>query len=701
MGIELPSDLAGVAAAAGVQWPQADEDAMRASATAWRQAGQSLTAVSTDADGSASKALAGAQGESAIAAQQHWNGFIEPDSGKLTTTVQGCGSAADQLEHAADQVGEAKVQIVQHLVTLAKNTDAAHQAVAAGNPNAAIGLNTAVRGTAANVAKVNANLTSSIRLDSGATVYGQPSPVNANPGGGTFAGGAQGGGGLSGLEPLLGKAAGPVPQAGHGAGDLAGHAANLGTGPIATVTGHGGPGSPGGGPGSPGGPGLPGVAGGGGPGLPVGGHGASSAGPSGGYGAGGGVPAGVVPGHGGGGTYLAPAGENTGPIQLPPIAGHGATLGTAPEAHTPPLGIVQQSAYSGPSVSPAMPPFAGAASVAPVAPVVNPGQGPVGFAPMGPDAGLPAMPVAPVAPVQGGYGAPAPSWGGQYAGGAVGGGAVGGSPVPAQYLSGSNVSGAYPAGANSGNAGGGAIIDQPGIAPSHSASRSSVRRSSGPRDPEVAIFLVHMFPIGHLPVASSRPVRQLPVPSAETDLAAGSRFEPHDHPDSAIFDTGTRSGDISSLTGGESAPEELTEGYDPLGGGNEADWDRRFLVRPETEGEAAEYAWPPGPSFPEGGCDHGEAVRLAPGTILDRFGGNEGRVFSVPSTSFAARSLPPAGLSAGYHRYEVRRELPMWWALSTAWFGQSGGGVRYRAVYPAADLVAMGFLIEINLGKEQ
>jgi hypothetical protein len=43
----------------------------------------------------------------------------------------------------------------------------------------------------------------------------------------------------------------------------------------------------------------------------------------------------------------------------------------------------------------------------------------------------------------------------------------------------------------------------------------------------------------------------------------------------------------------------------------------------------------------------------------------------------------------------------MWWALSAAWFGQPGGGVRYRAVYPAADLVALGFLQEISVGDEE
>lgn len=686
MGIELPSELAGVAASAGVQWPKADEDAMRATATAWRQAGKSLSGVAADADSSASKALAGVHGDAADAAQRHWNGFIEPDSGKLTTTVAGCNSAADQLEHAADQVGEAKVQIVAHLVTLAKNTDAAQQAAASGNPHALLGLDTAVRGTAANVAQVNKNLANSIRLDSGSTVYGQSSPVNANPGGGTFGGGS----GLSGLEPLLGKE-NPV------------HAVDaLGTGPLATMTGQGyGPGAHGplgagqggqgplggghgdqgllgGGQGAPDGQGL--LAGQGLPGVPVGGHGVLGHGVQGVSG----VAAGdVAPGHGG--DYAPSPGENTGPIQLPPVAAHGGgSLGAGPDAHTPPLGVVQQSAYVGPSASPTMQPFAGAA---PAAPIADPGpaatQSPIGFAPVAPDAPVPTN-----------YGGPAQNWGPTYGAAPVGGPVASGGPVVAGGMA-----------ARSGTpAQYGAVVDQPGSQPgmasSHAVSRPALRKSSGPRDPEVAIFLVHMFPIGHLPVASSRPARQLPLPDAETDLAAGSRFAPHDHPDSAIFDAVIASGDMSSLTEGTSAPETLTVGYDPLGGGNEADWDRRFVVRPASEAEKAEYAWPPSQQFPEGGCDHGEAVRLAPGTILDRFGTNEGRVFSVPATSFAARSLPPEALTAGYHRYEVVAELPMWWALSTAWFGQPGAGVRYRAVYSAADLVALGFLQEITGDEE-
>jgi hypothetical protein len=38
----------------------------------------------------------------------------------------------------------------------------------------------------------------------------------------------------------------------------------------------------------------------------------------------------------------------------------------------------------------------------------------------------------------------------------------------------------------------------------------------------------------------------------------------------------------------------------------------------------------------------------------------------------------------------------VWRTLSAAWFGQPGGGVRYRAVYPAADLVSLGYLADIT-----
>jgi hypothetical protein len=211
---------------------------------------------------------------------------------------------------------------------------------------------------------------------------------------------------------------------------------------------------------------------------------------------------------------------------------------------------------------------------------------------------------------------------------------------------------------------------------------------------ELALFLVYLFPIGQLPTATSRPSRQLPPPPPDTDFAAGLRFPPHDHPDSHLIDDSHAPAGTTVHPGRMAA--ELAEGHDPLGGEHERDWDRRFLVRPATEDAKAEYAWPPGELFPEGGCADGEPIVLAEGTVIDRFGTPEGRVFSADGTPFARRSLPPDHLVAGYHRYRVTVDLPVWRTLSAPWFGQPGGGERYRAVYPAADLIALGYLMEMT-----
>lgn len=218
----------------------------------------------------------------------------------------------------------------------------------------------------------------------------------------------------------------------------------------------------------------------------------------------------------------------------------------------------------------------------------------------------------------------------------------------------------------------------------------------------VALFLVHMFPIGHLPVATDTPARQLPVPDEEYDYAAGLRFPPHDHPDSDVIDPAEA---LASLRTGmrrpapppaevlPRPPAAVSQGHDRLGGMAEREWDHRYLV---STAERREFAWPPGERYPEGGCEPGEPVLLEPDTLLDRFGTALGRVFAGDGTPFAERSLPPALLEAGYRRYRVLRELPVWRAVSAPWFGQPGGGLRYRSVYSAAELVTLGYLADIT-----
>src|ERR1044071_4165839 len=140
MGIELPPELADVAAQAGVVWPQADEDAMARQAQAWRDTATDMSSLATDADTTARSALSSVTGAAGDAASTEWKTFVDADSGHLTSVVRDANAAADRLEHAANQVGTAKVEIVRNLVSLAQNTDAAQAAASAGHPLALAGL---------------------------------------------------------------------------------------------------------------------------------------------------------------------------------------------------------------------------------------------------------------------------------------------------------------------------------------------------------------------------------------------------------------------------------------------------------------------------------------------------------------------------------------------------------------------------------
>ncbi|WP_143343131.1 TNT domain-containing protein, partial [Crossiella equi] len=101
---------------------------------------------------------------------------------------------------------------------------------------------------------------------------------------------------------------------------------------------------------------------------------------------------------------------------------------------------------------------------------------------------------------------------------------------------------------------------------------------------------------------------------------------------------------------------------------------------------------------PEGGVDPdgAEPVLLAVDSVLDRFGARDGRVLSADGTPFTQRGLPPEMLDRGYHRYRVLRELPAWRTVAAPWFGQAGGGVRFRTTHAVAELVALGFLAELG-----
>ncbi|WP_267283901.1 WXG100-like domain-containing protein [Amycolatopsis thermoflava] len=162
MGIELPRELAALAAETGLSWPDADEDRLREQASAWRDAHRELTALAAEADQQAGTAVAALSRDAGEAAGQAWSAFVDPENGHLTVAARGAAEAADRLENAAEQVGAAKVELVRQLVEAAKNRDASLAAAENGHPTAILGVEPILRGTAANLAVVTHGLAATL-----------------------------------------------------------------------------------------------------------------------------------------------------------------------------------------------------------------------------------------------------------------------------------------------------------------------------------------------------------------------------------------------------------------------------------------------------------------------------------------------------------------------------------------------------------
>ncbi|WP_394615544.1 TNT domain-containing protein [Lentzea sp. JNUCC 0626] len=896
MGIELPAELTAIAAKAGVTWPKADEDAMRSSATAWREAGDKIKSLSTTSDGAANRALGGVTGATGDAARGRWAKVVAPD-GDFQRAAKGCHAAADRLDHAAKQVGAAKVEIVRELVALAKNNDAATASANAGNPNALAGLDTLTKGAAANVANLNTLLTSAIRLDSGIDMSQGVPPVNTAPG----AHGPGGGGGLlSPVTNLVGGVVAPVagvvapivePVAGAVApvvAPVAGAVAPV-VAPVAAVV---APVTEAVAPvvGAVTAPVAPVVA-------PVVGAVGDAAAPIADAVApvtapvtapaaavmqpvvdavpGGRDAAGPVfgdnngPGHGNGPGDNQGRGDGRGPGPLP-----GLVQNPAPPIVAP---IAQPVVDSIPSVHGTLGPVADGTTQASGAvldpPLIRGGELPGQTAAAAPAAATPApaAPAAPAGPAGPAMGSPmggAPVTGPM--GGSVG-GAVGGVPAAAAQAAGAVVghqgqpaqaaqaaqqgqqtqqgqqaakptdakatdpkavaeakagelkSGEPKAGelrsgeAKTGAPGAAAAAAKSGtpLLPGTQATTAQFGGQSGPQssqpgqtaaqaqtssaavsakdattkdlakdgtadglfdgdpatldnqgerqlsdtiatpaapgadvdlgarpaaagpmataadfathsgsnalsdrlenresnqalvDPGLAgeiarhtytaaaagsWFMAIFLSAGRAPRLAPKPARQLPPPPQQPGQEEQQvpRFAPGDHPQA--IDTSAEQSAPAVPTGdglGVDHPvvQALLEGHDPLAGMHERDWESLF------QHEDGSPRWP---IEREGGYEDSQAEIIKAGAELDRFGTPEGRVLSAADTPFAQRSLPPSAATEGYRRYRVEKDLPVHRTISAPWFGQPGGGSRYRTTYPVADLVALGYLTEIT-----
>ncbi len=106
------------------------------------------------------------------------------------------------------------------------------------------------------------------------------------------------------------------------------------------------------------------------------------------------------------------------------------------------------------------------------------------------------------------------------------------------------------------------------------------------------------------------------------------------------------------------------------------------------------YNWPEKLGFVDGP----QPGTLAEGTILDRYGSNNGAFLSPEGIPFEQRALGPSVGNREYHRYEVLKLLPIIEGEIAPAFGKPGGG---RQILPDfSDRVNVQWLIDNSYLRE-
>ena len=217
--------------------------------------------------------------------------------------------------------------------------------------------------------------------------------------------------------------------------------------------------------------------------------------------------------------------------------------------------------------------------------------------------------------------------------------------------------------------------------------------------------LVAGFAPGLAPRRCVNPARQLPLPQPFVEPRPGLCCPVADHPLHALLPDPVQLAIPDAKRGRPTSATTLSgsgllEGYDPLGGLPERQLERRFVIRRPTAELPGEYAWPPCEIHPEGSADGylRTPELLTPGTELDLLGPTRGRVLALGGTPLTQRSVPAEYSERPLLRLTVQTDLPVWKVQIAGWFGQPGGGIRYRLTHPVTELVAAGVLTQAEQG---
>lgn len=88
-------------------------------------------------------------------------------------------------------------------------------------------------------------------------------------------------------------------------------------------------------------------------------------------------------------------------------------------------------------------------------------------------------------------------------------------------------------------------------------------------------------------------------------------------------------------------------------------------------------------------------MRLEPGAVIDRFGG-DGKYVSPTGTGYRARALPPGTDRAPFKAFEVLRPFDVDAGTVRPWFGYEGLGTQYKLPQSVFSLEDAGYLRRIS-----
>lgn len=102
----------------------------------------------------------------------------------------------------------------------------------------------------------------------------------------------------------------------------------------------------------------------------------------------------------------------------------------------------------------------------------------------------------------------------------------------------------------------------------------------------------------------------------------------------------------------------------------------------------AQVTWPP-----NDGCAAPPAPQTIPaGTMIDRFGSENGRFFSPRGESYAGRAVPYVCSKMVYTVYRVVHPLKVMACKAAPWFDEPGGAMQYQTEDPAFKLREAGII---------